>query len=374
MFQNQYKNKRVLITGHTGFKGSWLAAWLLQLGADVAGYAIDIPTQPSHFVAAGLQNKIKHYQGDVGDLAALQLVFAEFKPDVVFHLAAQALVRRSYDDPLTTFNSNALGTLNVLECIRQNPAIQAAIMITSDKAYRNVEWTWGYRENDQLGGEDPYSASKGCAELICYSYMNSYFNQPGSTAVATTRAGNVIGGGDWAEDRIIPDCIRAWANQQTLTLRCPQATRPWQHVLEPISGYLWLGANLLQGNQRAKNQSYNFGPDALTNQSVERLIEAMAKHWNNARWQIDPQGSTSRPEAGLLKLCCDKALADLQWHAILSFSETVTLTAQWYQHYYNNNASDMLMLTQQQIMEYVQLAQQRGLAWTSAPIATTLSV
>ncbi len=366
MFLKAYAGKKVMVTGNTGFKGSWLTAWLLELGAQVAGYSVDVPSAPSNFEVLGLEKRIKQYWADVRDRNALEKAMDDFRPDIVFHLAAQALVRRSYADPTRTFEVNAMGTMNVLECVRNRPWVQACVMITSDKCYRNVEWHWGYRENDALGGEDPYSGSKGCAELISYSYIHSYFKKNGEgPKVATARAGNVIGGGDWAEDRIVPDCVRSWSRGETVVIRSPYATRPWQHVLEPLSGYLWLGAQLLKGNSRASGSSYNFGPDATVNQPVETLISHIGKYWSDARWAVDADASKHRPEATLLKLSCDKALAELSWRAVLKFDETVRFTSEWYKAYYASTKKDMGAITCQQIREYCGLAVERGLPWCS---------
>ena len=368
MFQCKYKNKRVLITGHTGFKGAWLTAWLLKLGANVAGYSIDLPTQPALFEILGLKNKIEHYTADVCDLEQLKRVFDKFKPEIVFHLAAQSLVAKSYKDPHQTFSTNAIGTLNVMECIRTSKDIKAAVMITSDKAYRNVEWDYGYRETDAVGGEDPYSGSKGCAELICYSYFNSFFNNLSTPMLATARAGNVIGGGDWAENRIVPDCMRAWADNKAVEIRSPYATRPWQHVLEPLSGYLWLGAQLLSGNKKTKNQSFNFGPDSNSENSVVDLIAALAIHWPYAEKEI--KQSTYGAEATLLKLCCDKALRQLAWQPTLSFKQTVALTAKWYEQFYRHHDVDMYQFTLEQIDQYIELAVQKECVWSKSLFAT----
>ena len=264
MFGHIYEGRRVFVTGHTGFKGSWLTAWLLQMGAEVAGFSDAVPTAPSHFDVIGLGGRIRDYRGDVRDRKALVEAMREFKPEIVFHLAAQALVRASYDNPADTIEVNAMGTLNVLEAVRVTPSVEAVVSITSDKAYRNDEWVWGYRETD------PYSASKGCAEIIAHSYFKSFFGDPvNAPYCATTRAGNVIGGGDWAADRIVPDCARAWSEGREVEIRSPHATRPWQHVLEPLSGYLWLGARLLDTNAGLpagatasfdpRGQAYNFG-------------------------------------------------------------------------------------------------------------------
>ncbi|KOR32361.1 CDP-glucose 4,6-dehydratase [Achromatium sp. WMS3] len=363
MFADIYAGSRILVTGHTGFKGSWLCTWLLELGAKVAGYSLNVPSEPANFEVLGLEEQIHHYQGDVRDRDKLKQVFATFQPEIVFHLAAQALVKRSYQEPIVTFETNTLGTMNVLETIRQHSSVHAAVIITSDKCYQNVEWVWGYRENDRIGGDDPYSASKGCAELIAASYMHSYF-QNEWPQIATTRAGNVIGGGDWAADRIVPDCIRAWSEGKSVTIRNPNATRPWQHVLEPLSGYLWLGANLYQGNNHLKNESFNFGPQATVNQSVEVLIAQMAKHWDGVTWEsLKKDGN--QPEATLLKLSCDKALHHLGWYAVLPFEETVSFTSEWYKNYYTKDTDSMFEFTQKQIAQYVSRAKSEGLLWTN---------
>jgi len=367
MFRDAYRGKRVLVTGHTGFKGSWLTAWLLKLGADVAGYSIDIPTSPSNFEAMGLGEHIKDYRGDIRDRELLAEVMNDFKPDVVFHLAAQPIVRLSYDEPVETFEVNVLGTMNVLEVVRHSPFVQACIVITSDKCYRNVEWIWGYRENDMLGGEDPYSASKGCAELVSYSYIHSFFAQDDAVAkVSTARAGNVIGGGDWALDRIVPDCFRSWSEGREVMIRSPYSTRPWQHVLEPLSGYLWLGAHMLEGNASTCYESYNFGPDASVNQPVEVLIRELGKGWEKAKFQVDPAALKGKAEARLLKLSCDKALADLSWQAVMRFDETVEMTSHWYQAYYNGQEADMFEYTMQQLDAYCEKALARGQEWAQA--------
>lgn len=366
VFANVYAGKRVLVTGHTGFKGSWLTAWLLKLGAEVAGYSIGLPSKPCHFSVLGLERRIRDFRGDIRDREGLGRVLDEFKPEVVFHLAAQALVRRAYKEPASTFEINTLGTLNLLECLRQRPGVRVGVLITSDKCYRNVEWVWGYREEDRLGGEDPYSGSKGCAELVFYSYFHSFFRgKPDVPGLATARAGNVIGGGDWAEDRIVPDCVRSWSRGETVMIRSPRATRPWQHVLEPLSGYLWLGSELWRMNPQATGSSYNFGPDASVNQSVETLISALSRYWPGAGWLSNVQAAVGQPEATLLKLCCDKALTELNWKATLTFEETVRLTSQWYRQYYGDPHQDIASCTEGQINEYCDLARQRDIAWST---------
>ena len=363
MFENIYQGQRVLVTGHTGFKGSWLCTWLLDLGATVAGYSIDVPTEPSHFESLNLVDRIEHFQGDVQDKASLQQAMDKFRPDIVFHLAAQSLVRKSYEDPVRTFETNAIGTLNLLDCLRSQPSVIAAILITSDKCYENVEWLWGYRENDRLGGKDPYSASKACAELISKVYMQSFFGENGPH-IATTRAGNVIGGGDWASDRVVPDCIRAWSEGKPVMIRNPDATRPWQHVLEPLSGYLALGQKLFQKNPAFKNQSFNFGPQTQVNQSVGDLIAEMAKYWSGAECKTQLETDSKKPESTLLKLNCDKALQLLHWNAVLNFSETVHMTGKWYQAFYNQESTSISEITSRQIKEYTEIASRSNLAWT----------
>jgi CDP-glucose 4,6-dehydratase len=363
VFNDLYNGKRVLITGHTGFKGSWLSAWLLELGANVVGFSLNIPTNPSNFEVLDLENKLKHIKGDIRDCEHLKQVFTDFSPEIVFHLAAQPITRLSYDKPQETFNTNLFGTVNVLECIRISKTVKAAVIITSDKCYQNVEWIWGYRENDRLGGDDPYSASKACAEIACHSYIKSFFSEEDSPKVSTARAGNVIGGGDWAKDRIVPDCVRAFSRGEKAEIRSPNATRPWQHVLEPLSGYLWLGANLLQDNERVTEESFNFGPLSDASKSVEELIKEFTEMWGDGKWYESDKRNTGKKESNLLKLNCDKALYYLNWHAVLSFKETVKITAEWYKDFYNDTDKDMYDATTKQIEEYKNLARKRGLIW-----------
>jgi CDP-glucose 4,6-dehydratase len=366
MFGGIYQGRRVLVTGHSGFKGSWLATWLLELGATVGGYSLNVPTEPSNFEASGLRTRIRHFDGDVRDRDRLARAIDDFGPEVVFHLAAQALVRRSYADPVETFETNALGTLNVLEILRQRPSVRVAVLITSDKSYRNVEWPWGYRENDTLGGDDPYSGSKACAELIAYSYVRSFFNRDANlAAVATTRAGNVIGGGDWAPDRIVPDAVRAWSRGEPLVVRHPRATRPWQHVLEPLSGYLRLGQLLWSRDAQVVGEAYNFGPDASVNEPVEALLATMARSWPDASWRVDESARQARPEATRLKLTCDKALAHLAWRATLSFEQSVALTVDWYRRFYRTPNGGMFDVSTEQVREYTSRACAASLPWAN---------
>mgnify|MGYP001156900696 FL=1 len=363
MFENIYHDRRVLVTGHTGFKGSWLSSWLLDLGATVAGFSTNIPTKPSHFEVLRLTDRIEHFEGDVRNKGSLQKAIDKFCPEIVFHFAAQSLVRKSYEDPALTFETNSIGTLNLLECLRNQPSIKAAVLITSDKCYENVEWLWGYRENDRLGGKDPYSASKACAELISRVYMESFFKNNGPN-IATARAGNVIGGGDWASDRIVPDCVRAWSEKKPIITRNPKATRPWQHVLEPLSGYLTLGQKLFSGNSICKNQSFNFGPQEKINQSVGDLITEMTQYWPGAESKVQQDIDPSKSESTLLKLNCEKSSQFLQWRAVLDFSETVRMTGEWYQAFYNEKQTSIIETTSRQIQEYAEKATRSNRAWT----------
>jgi CDP-glucose 4,6-dehydratase len=354
-----FKNKTILVTGHTGFKGSWLSAWLHFLGAKVVGVALEPPSQPSHFDAAGLDNILQDNRIDIQDANAITRLICEIKPDFVFHLAAQALVRHSYIKPVETMTTNAIGCVNVLEGLRKLDNKVAAVIITSDKAYENVEWVWGYRETDRLGGKDPYSASKGMAELAIRSYIESFFNLPESNvSVGITRAGNVIGGGDWAEDRIIPDCVRAWSENTAVDIRAPYATRPWQHILDPLSGYLLL-AEKLYLDKAFHGEAYNFGPSAQNNHSVRELIEEMARYWDQVNWNDISINCEHVHEARLLKLNCDKALFDLNWQATLQFEESVKMTVEWYKHFYQKRNPSIYDFTMSQIEEYSDLAKLR---------------
>lgn len=352
----------VLITGHTGFKGAWLTAWLKQLGANVVGIALDPPTEPSHFAVAHLADGMTDLRIDICDQAALESAIVSAQPDFVFHLAAQALVRRSYDDPLETWRTNVLGTLHVLEALRKLDKPCAAVIITSDKCYDNTEWVWGYRESDAMGGPDPYSASKGAAELAIRSHIKSYFPKATSKVrIASARAGNVIGGGDWAADRIVPDCVRAWSIDKAVELRNPQSTRPWQHVLEPLSGYLSLAIALSQ-RPELHGEPFNFGPQAQQNHSVLRLVQQMALHWDQVLWQDVSESAAGPYESGLLKLNCDKSLHYLRWHAVMGFEDTVRMTAEWYRAHYQKSAP-IAATTHSQIAAFTAIAKQQGLEW-----------
>ena len=365
MFGNVYNGKRVLVTGHTGFKGSWLTIWLLKMGATVAGYSDCIPTEPSIFDETRLDSKMEHHLGDVRDLAALTSVVETFKPDFIFHLAAQPIVSVSYQDPLGTMSTNIMGTANMLEVLRLLNPECVAVFITSDKCYENVEWLWGYRETDAVGGRDIYSGSKGAAEVVFHAYYHSFFKRADCRVrLATGRAGNVIGGGDWAKDRIVVDCMRNWSAGNPVEIRSPSATRPWQHVLEPLSGYLALGAALAKADNLG-GESFNFGPRAEQNRTVLELLGDLSDYWDFSDKAAAYTVTDNIPfhEAGLLKLNCDKALFHLRWEANLTYDECVRLVSEWYYQYYKKNA-DMYKLTLSQINEYERLASERSIIWT----------
>lgn len=364
MFKGIFSGKKVLITGHTGFKGSWASQWLLKLGARIGGYSLYIPSNPSNYEVLGLSKQIeKDYVGDIRDFNALKSAFEEFRPEVVLHFAAQPIVRKSYDAPKLTFDTNVMGMVNILECIRQSSSVKAAVLITSDKCYENVEWEYGYKETDRLGGKDPYSASKACAEIVFSSYFRSFFGDQRSR-LATTRAGNVIGGGDWADDRIVPDCMKAWAEAGKVTLRSPRATRPWQHVLEPISGYLWLAVVLMQGREGLNGEAFNFGPSASINQPVVDLVSGMHSIWGKGTWEVDSTCADGKKEASILKLSCDKALHRLHWEPTLSYAETIEFTTRWYMEFYENRKrADMANFTLSQISSFEKLALKGGREW-----------
>jgi CDP-glucose 4,6-dehydratase len=347
-----FDQKKVLVTGHTGFKGSWLSVWLCALGAKVTGFSSDVPSGPSHFQAAKLTDKLTDYRGDIRDFKHLSAVVKDTKPDFVFHLAAQPLVRRSYVDPLETWSTNTLGTVNVLESLRTIDHPCVAIFITSDKAYDNKEWTWGYRENDDIGGLDPYSASKGGAELALRSYIASYFQKQQSLRIGIARAGNVIGGGDWADDRIVPDLIRAWQKDDVLELRYPGATRPWQHVLEPLGGYLAL-AKALYKEVDLHGEAFNFGPSQSQNKTVGELVAVISEAVGHEPGARNCPDSSGFYESGLLKLNCDKALHLLNWEASWGFRETALATANWYKSYYRDEKQSIFDFSCSQIISYL---------------------
>ncbi len=361
--KDKYSNKTVIVTGHTGFKGSWLSIWLYALGANVIGISNDIPTDPSNFKVNNLKKIITDLRLDIENENKVSEIIKNYKPDYIFNLAAQSLVRESYFSPLKTFKTNAIGSANILNSVRELKKRVNCVMITSDKVYRNFELKRGYKEDDIIGGKDPYSASKGMAELIIYAFYESYFNNSEFVRLSVGRAGNVIGGGDWANDRVVPDGMRAWSKNSTLKLRNPDSTRPWQHVLEPISGYLLLGA-LLDENPNLNGENFNFGPPNENDFSVKELIELMSKYWANAKWEKEKNiDQTHLKEAGLLKLDCSKSFDLLNWQPVLSFDDTARMTVNWYLEFYKNNNTTMLEYTMGQIEEYCNLALKKNLIW-----------
>ena len=348
---NFFHGKKVLITGHTGFKGSWFALWLQTMGAKVVGYALPPPTNPSLFITANVANGMTSIEGDVRDFSSLAKVFEKYQPEIVVHMAAQSLVRHSYANPVETYATNVMGTVHLLEAARLAGCVRAIVNVTSDKCYENREWIWGYRENEPMGGYDPYSSSKGCAELVTAAYRNSYFpstfsNQQ-STALASARAGNVIGGGDWAADRLIPDIMRAIVQGKPVQIRNPHATRPWQHVLEPLSGYLVLAERLYtEGLQFA--EAWNFGPGDEDARPVRWIIERLAELQQDVKWQCD---ETLQPhEAHYLKLDSSKAKSRLDWQARWRLQAALQKTMEWHQAW--RHGEDMHALTLSKIAQY----------------------
>jgi CDP-glucose 4,6-dehydratase len=345
-----WRSRRVFLTGHTGFKGSWLSLWLQNLGANVTGYALQPSTVPSLFEIAKVGDGMNSIFADIRDLAALQMTMQAAEPEIVIHMAAQPLVRYSYQNPVETYSTNVMGTVNLLEAVRHTPGVRAVVNITTDKCYENREWVWGYRETDPLGGYDPYSNSKGCAELVSASYRSSFFNAdaPHNTAIATVRAGNVIGGGDWTKDRLIPDILAAFEAGNTVKIRNPQAIRPWQHVLEPLRGYLTLAERLYhQGHDYA--QGWNFGPNDEDSKPVAWIVDKMAALWGEGvTWQID---SDEHPhEANYLKLDISKARSRLNWNPVLNLTQALELVIDWSQA--RKSGADMRDYTLLQIQTY----------------------
>jgi len=361
MFDNAYKGKNVFVTGNTGFKGSWLIFWLMNLGANVCGYSLNLPTDPNHHEILNLD--FETISGDVRDFKKLQRGIEAFQPDIVFHMAAKSLVRKSYQNPAETFETNVIGTVNVFEACRHTNFVRAIVNITSDKCYENQEWIWGYRENDRLGGHDPYSASKGCAELVTASYRKSFFSleeyqKSHQILVASARAGNVIGGGDWGDDRLVPDIMQATSQNEKVVIRSPQATRPWQHVLEPLSGYLLLGQQLLEG-KREFSKAWNFGPTDEGYRNVLAVVRELQKYWSNIDYKIKTDGKNPH-EANLLKLDCSKAYAKLKWKSVWDSSTTFAKTAQWYKEYYESGYD---ALSEEHLAEYIIDAKHKQISW-----------
>lgn len=375
-FGDAYKGKTVFVTGHTGFKGSWLSEWLLMLGANVVGYSMEPPTEPSHFESIRLNERLKDdMRGDIRSLDSLQAALRKHKPDFVFHLAAQPLVRRSFNEPHYTIETNIIGSMNVLEAVRLENRSCVVVMITTDKVYANVEWTYAYREIDPLGSDDPYSASKACADILISCYRQSFFSK-GMTdprtpliAVAAVRGGNVIGGGDWAKDRIVPDSIRSLAGNKKIAVRNRRATRPWQHVLELLSGYLHLGAEISRAMEHRDHKrfqllcsAFNFGPHITSNKTVGELVQEILTHWSG-EWE-DFTEPVAGHEAGLLNLNTDKAYHILGWQPQWRFEETIKHTVEWYRQYYQTIQPDpasIRKLTQRQIFLYAENLNYRAL-------------
>jgi len=361
MFHNIYHNKKVLITGHTGFKGSWLALWLLDLGAELFGYSLEPPTKPNHFSL--LTVNMESIIGDVRDADYLKKVFKRHKPEIVFHLAAQPIVRASYKEPVDTFTTNVLGTINVLEATRDCSTVAAFVNITSDKCYENKESGRGYNENDPLGGYDPYSASKGCSEIITACWRSSFFNTKkyGSThnvLLATGRAGNVIGGGDWAVDRLMPDVMRATEKNERVIIRNPNAVRAWQHVLEPLSGYLLLGQGLLE-NKKEFAEAWNFGPNEEENISVGKIIDQTQKIWSKVMYEIHSDPDQPH-EADTLTLNCSKARSELKWRSVWDVKDAVEKTVLWYKSFYESGE----LRSSQDLKEYIAEAKTKNIRWS----------
>jgi len=344
---NSFRNKKVLITGHTGFKGSWLSIWLNMLGAEVVGVALEPRTKKDIFVLSGIGDKITDYREDIRNFKTINKLIKKEKPDIIFHLAAQPIVLEGYKEPLYTYETNINGTIHTLESIRNLNLTTIGIFITSDKCYENKEWIYGYRETDPMGGDDPYSSSKGAAELIINSYKRSFFDN--ESKIACVRAGNVIGGGDWAPYRIVPDFIKAVENNDTLQLRNPDMTRPWQHVLEPLGGYLLLGAKMMKGDGKYDG-AWNFGPETNINISVKELVQEMINEYGKGDF-IDISDKNKVSESRLLSLDISKAKKYLNWHPVLSFSESVKFTIEWYKKYMGTDVHDFCI---NQISEYTE--------------------
>ncbi|MGD9973837.1 MAG: CDP-glucose 4,6-dehydratase [Desulfatirhabdiaceae bacterium] len=360
MFNHIYTNRKVLVTGHTGFKGSWLVLWLTQLGASVTGYALQSPTDPSHIQQLDLS--INSIIGDIRDSEKLKQVLKENQPEIVFHLAAQPIVRLSYRDPVETFSSNVMGTINIFESARGCGSVRAIVNVTSDKCYENREWPWGYREIDPVGGYDPYSASKGCAELVTRCWRSSFFNAKDygnthNTLLASARAGNVIGGGDWAIDRLIPDLVRAVSSNETLKIRNPLATRPWQHVLEPLYGYLLLGQKLLEG-QKEYAEAWNFGPSEDGTATVLEIAEQFQTVWPESKYEIQKSPGQLH-EAGMLRLDCSKARTKLKWIPVWDRKIAVEMTVHWYRAFYESQEVQSL----ENLQHYIDDAKDRQTLW-----------
>ncbi len=362
-----FKGKTVLITGHTGFKGTWLSIWLNELGANVVGYSLKPNTSPSFFMETNLEQKIEHIIGDIRDVRHLSKVFQDFEPDIVYHLAAQTLVRLSYRDPKLTYETNVLGFVNLLEVARRTDSVKVIINVSSDKCYENKEWIWGYREIDPIGGYDPYSSSKACSELVTATYQRSFFNPKGNSEklilLASVRAGNTIGGGDWAEDRIIPDCIKSLVAKKAILIRNPNSIRPWQYVLEPLSGYLWLGAILYQNNQNFSS-AWNFGPKEEETITVKQLVERIIQNWGSGSYSTQNNTHLQPHEANYLKLDCSKAHQLLKWRPLYDAKTAINETIEWYRSFYcSKKDKDLYEISLKQIEKYVKTGKNMKIIW-----------
>lgn len=355
MFKGIYSNRKVFITGHTGFKGSWMCLWLKMLGAEITGFSLSYPSRPNHLSLLDLN--LNSIFADVRNGTDLTEAVARCKPDIVFHFAAQPIVRTSYENPVDTFETNVLGTVNLMESCRKTPGIKAIIIITTDKCYENREWVWGYRENDALGGHDPYSASKACSELVVSSYRKSFFSE--GPLVSTVRAGNVIGGGDWGKDRLVPDIMRAAGNNLPVTIRNAAAVRPWQHVLDPLAGYLQLGQKLLEGNREFAG-AWNFGPPMDGCANVLGVVEMIRENWARVKYQIEASPQSPH-EAKILRLDCAKAYALLGWRPVWRTPAMIRKTVQWYRSFYETGRA----LSSEQLLAYIDDAETNSLAWAA---------
>tara|TARA_R110002072_G_scaffold1989_2_gene16394 strand:- start:108284 stop:109399 length:1116 start_codon:yes stop_codon:yes gene_type:complete len=363
LFDGVYNGKRVFLTGHTGFKGSWMAFWLTKMGAIVHGYSLEAPSNPNHIEKLDLN--IEETISDIRNEETLEKAMSGFKPDVVFHMAAQPLVKLSYKEPIETFETNVIGSMRVYEACKKVPTVKSIVTITTDKVYENNEWDWGYRENDRLGGKDPYSASKAAMEIMTNSYRQSYFNldkygKDHHVLMATVRAGNVIGGGDWALDRLIPDIVKASIDKNPVSIRSPYSTRPWQHVLEPLSGYLMIGQKLIQ-QDKSFADAYNFGPSVTEDVNVEEVVTILRKYWEVIDYEI-VRPKEEYHEAGLLKLDCTKAYRQLKWTPVWNVEDALKNTILWYKNYYENNE----LKTNDDLLRYISNAKEKGLAWTNS--------
>lgn len=363
MYNNAYSGKTVLITGNTGFKGAWLSAYLLRLGATVIGYALAPPSERNLFTRAALETRIQHHDGDIRNMGYFAQLLVRTRPDFIFHMAAQPLVLEGYRNPVETFEVNVMGTVAVMEAVRQAKLDTTLILVATDKVYENNEWVYGYRETDPLGGYDPYSASKGAMEIAVSSYLRSYFSADDSPVrAASVRSGNVIGGGDWAANRLVPDCVRALSRGEPISVRNPKATRPWQHVLEPLSGYLWLGAALAR--RKSYSGAWNFGPTHTANSTVKTLVELLITGWGAGEW-ADASDPDAPHEARLLKLNIDKAQSLLGWTPVWDFRETINRTVRWYKDDLGTDDPDMVLaLLERDIDAYETAAAGMGLPYT----------